>query len=256
MSDKYSKEYNSPERRVKGFCESWLKSGITRLKSDPYNWGVDTMRTVGQILKEAREAKLYSLDEVEKHTKIRIELLKALEADNYAKLPPLTFIQGFVKNYGKFLGLDVSKLMAVLRRDFEASKHPPVIMESFSKPLTKKRVLMTPSRLVGTVIAVIVIGFFAYLWFEYRQFVGSPPLEVISPAQGQTVEVTSITIEGSTDPDAKVTVNDQVIGLNNEGKFKEEIKLSSSVNNIVVVSTSKFGQQTKVERTVYIKSTQ
>ncbi len=214
------------------------------------------MRTVGQILKETRENKLYTLDEVEKHTKIRKELLRALEDNNYAKLPPLTFIQGFVKNYGKFLGLDGDKLLAVLRRDFEASKHPPVIMESFSKPLTKKRIFITPSRLIGTVIAIIVISFFAYLWFEYRSFVGAPALEVMSPTQGQTVEVTSISVEGSTDPDSKVTVNDQEVGLNPEGKFKEEVKLSSSVNNISVVATSKFGQTTKVERTVYIKSSQ
>ena len=214
------------------------------------------MRTVGQVLKEARESKLYTLDEVEKHTKIRKELLKALENDDYQKLPPLTFIQGFVKNYGKFLGLDSQKLLAVLRRDFEASKHPPQIMESFSKPLTKKRILLTPSRLIGTVIAVIVITFFAYLWFEYRQFVGAPPLEVLSPAQGQTVEVTSVIVEGSTDPDSKVTVNDQEIGLGTDGKFKEEVKLSSSVNTISIVSTSKFGQSSKVERTVYIKSAQ
>lgn len=211
------------------------------------------MRTVGQLLKETREAKLYTLDEVEKHTKIRKELLKALEEDNYAKLPPLTFIQGFVKNYGKFLGLDGQKLMAVLRRDFEASKHPPQVLESFSKPLTKKRIFLTPSRLIGAVIAVIVVSFFAYLWFEYRSFVGAPTLEVISPAQGQTVEVTSVSVEGKTDPDAKLTVNDQEIGLDNQGSFKEEVKLSSSVNNIAIVSTSKFGQVTKVERTVYIK---
>lgn len=214
------------------------------------------MRTVGQLLKETREAKLYTLDEVEKHTKIRKEMLKALEDDNYARLPPLTFIQGFVKNYGKFLGLDGAKLLAVLRRDFEASKHPPQVMESFSKPLTKKRVLVTPSRLIGVVVAAMVISFFAYLWFEYRSFVGSPDLQVNSPTQGQTVEVTSVFVEGATDPDAKVTVNDQEVGLDPEGKFKEEIKLSSSVNNIVVVSTSKFGQSTKVERTVYIKSNQ
>jgi hypothetical protein len=129
-------------------------------------------------------------------------------------------------------------------------------MESFSKPLGKKRFLVTPSRLIGAVVAIIIVTFFAYLWFEYRQFVGSPVLEVNSPSQGQTVEVTTISVEGITDPDSKVTINDQQIGLDTEGKFKEEIKLSSSVNTISIVSTSKFGQSTKVERTVYIKSTQ
>src|SRR5262245_43946075 len=120
------------------------------------------MRTVGQILRETREAKFYTLEEIEKHTKIRREMLKALEEDDYEKLPPLTFIQGFVKNYGKFLGIDSSKLLAVLRRDFEAKKHPPMILESFSKPMTSKKIFITPSRLIGVVVAIIIIGFFAY----------------------------------------------------------------------------------------------
>ncbi len=67
------------------------------------------MRTVGQILKEGRETKLFSLEDVEKHTKIRKGLLEALEANDYDKLPPPTFIQGFIKNYGRVLGLDVNK---------------------------------------------------------------------------------------------------------------------------------------------------
>lgn len=211
------------------------------------------MRTVGQLLKETREAKLYSLDEVEKHTKIRKELLKALEEDDYSKLPPLTFIQGFVKNYGKFLNIDASKLLAILRRDFEAKKHPPVILESFSKPLTQKKILLTPSKLIGTAVAIVIIGFFAYLWFEYRQFVGGPTLEVVNPTQGQTVELTSVMVEGRTDPEAKVMINDQEIGVDISGHFKEEVKLSSSTNELNIVATSKFGQSTKAQRTVYIK---
>src|SRR3989338_6329262 len=154
------------------------------------------MRTVGQILKEARENKLYTLEEVEKNTKIRKELLKALEEDDYSKLPPLTFIQGFIKNYGRFLGLDTAKLLAVLRRDFESKKHPPIVMESFSKPLNNKKIIVTPSKILGITVALIIIGFFTYLWFEYRQFVGAPDLNLISPTEGQTVEIPSVLVEG------------------------------------------------------------
>lgn len=211
------------------------------------------MRTVGQLLKETREAKFYTLEDVEKHTKIRKELLRALEEDDYDKLPPLTFIQGFVKNYGKFLGIDSNKLMAILRRDFESKKHPPVVLESFSKPLTRNRIFITPSRLIGVVVAIVVVGFFTYLWVEYRQFVGSPKLEVNSPVQGQTVELTSVSVEGLTDPETHITVNEQEVGTDTNGNFKEEVKLSSSVNTITIVATSKFGQSTKVERTVYIR---
>src|SRR5574337_1184628 len=146
---------------------------------------MQNMRTVGQTLKETREAKLYTLEEVEKHTKIRKELLEALENDNYYKLPPATFVQGFIKNYGKFLGLSPEKLLAIYRRDFEAKKHPPVVLESFTNPIDKKKFRITPARVVGASLVAIVIIFFAYLWVQYRQFSGAPNLEVDSPTDQQ-----------------------------------------------------------------------
>ncbi len=211
------------------------------------------MRTVGQILKEAREIKLYTLEDIEKHTKIRKELLEALESDNFEKLPPATFIQGFIKNYGKFLGLDTEKLLAIFRRGFEARLHPPVVLESFSNPITKSKFNITPYKAVVAAIALVIIGFFGYLWVEYRQFVGAPPLQVTSPVDQQTVDIPSVTVEGQTDPEAKTAINNQQISVDGTGKFHEEIKLSSSVNTIIITSTGKFGQSTKVERTVILK---
>lgn len=211
------------------------------------------MRTVGQILKDARELKLYTLEEVEKHTRIRKELLEALEKDEYHKLPPATFVQGFIKNYGSFLNLDTSKLLAVFRRDFESKKHPPLVMQSFSKPIKTKKFRITPSRVLGVIVFIIILGFFSYLWVEYRQFVGAPALLVNSPSDQQTVDVTTVLVSGTTDPETKITVNNQEIGVDNSGHFQEDIKLSGSTNTVTVVATSKFGQSAKVERTVFVK---
>lgn len=211
------------------------------------------MRTVGQILKDAREDNFYTLEDVEKHTKIRQELLESLEKDDYNNLPPEIFIQGFIKNYGKFLKLDTTKLLAIFRRDYEKKKHPPQVLESFSRPLNKKSFIVTPQRVLSLVIILVVFGFFAYLWVEYRQFVGSPPLNIATPIEGQTVEIPTVVVEGSTDPDAKISVNNQEIGVDDQGHFREEIKLSSSSNVVTITSTSKFGQQSKIERQVFVK---
>ncbi len=211
------------------------------------------MRTVGQILRETRESKLLMLEDVEKNTKIRKELLQALEANDYSKLPPATFIQGFIKNYGRFLGLDTQKLLAVFRRDFEARKHPPVVLESFSKPLKESRLRITPARVIWLTTAIIILSFFTYLWLEYRQFIGAPNLEVVSPKDGQSVEIPSVLVEGNTDPENKIMVNNQDIGVDKNGHFQEEVKLSSSSNIITVVATSKFGQSTKIDRTVLVE---
>lgn len=45
------------------------------------------MRTVGQLLKESRKEKGFTLDQVEKATKIRVKFLTCLETDDYQKLP-------------------------------------------------------------------------------------------------------------------------------------------------------------------------
>lgn len=211
------------------------------------------MRTVGQILKDERERKFYTLDEIEKTTKIRKELLEALEADQYSKLPPPTFVQGFIKNYGKLLGLPTEKLLAIYRREFSDLKHPPRILESFVSPVDKKRFRLTPTKLLGMVVFGLIIIFFLYLWFEYRFLVGSPFLEVDKPTNQQSIENTSVVVSGRTDPETTVSINGQEIQVDISGKFSQEIKLTEGENNIFITATSKFGKVTKVERTVFLK---
>lgn len=211
------------------------------------------MRTVGQILKENREAKFYTIDEVEKATKIRKELLLALENDDFFKLPPATFVQGFIKNYAKFLKLDPEKLLAVFRREFSVKEHQPYVMDAFANPLDKTRFKITPNRVLGAVVLLIILSFFTYLWIQYRGFVGAPNLALASPSEGQTTDIPTIVVEGKTDPEVKVMVNSQEIAISDSGEFKEEITLSSPVNKISVIAVSKFGQKTEAERTVYLK---
>ncbi|MDP3758103.1 MAG: helix-turn-helix domain-containing protein [Candidatus Daviesbacteria bacterium] len=211
------------------------------------------MRTVGQILKEEREKKFYTLDEIEKATKIRIELLEALEAGQYFKLPPPTFVQGFIRNYGKFLKLDPEKLLAIFRREFSEGKHPPRILETFSNPVDKKRFKLTPSRVLGGVILILIIIFFIYLWFEYRFLVGGPFLEVKEPVNQFNTSSPVVEVTGRTDPEAKLSINNQEIGVDTAGKFSQEIKLSDDTNTIEISAVSKSGKVTKVERTVFLK---
>ena len=211
------------------------------------------MRTVGQILKEERERKFYTIDEIEKATKIRREMLEALEKGEYQKLPPTTFIQGFIKNYGKFLKLDTEKLLAIFRREFSDQKHPPRILDSFSNPVTRRKFALTPAKFLGLIVLGLVLIFFAYLWFEYRFLVGAPFLEISSPVDQTSTQSQTILVSGRTDSEGKVSINDQEIQIDPSGKFSQEIKLTENVNNIVITSISRGGKVTKIERTVFLK---
>lgn len=211
------------------------------------------MRTVGQTLKEEREKRFYSLEEVEKATKIRKELLSALESDNFEKLPPPTFIQGFIKNYAQFLKIDSENLLAIFRREFSDVKNPPRILESFSNPMSNKRFSLTPTKVISGVVVTLILVFFAYLWFEYRFLTSAPFLEVDSPPDKITVTNSTIKITGKTDPEDRVTINDQEINVSPNGGFSQEIELDGNSNTITVTATNKSGKATTVSRTVFLQ---
>ncbi|WP_405384215.1 helix-turn-helix domain-containing protein [Phascolarctobacterium sp.] len=67
---------------------------------------METEKSVGTILREARLAKGLSLAEVEKGTSIRSKYLEAVENDAYEITPGEVFVKGMIRNYGNYLGLD------------------------------------------------------------------------------------------------------------------------------------------------------
>jgi transcriptional regulator with XRE-family HTH domain len=86
------------------------------------------MGTLGQYLRSAREARGIDLHEAAQQTRIGIAYLKALEEEDFSKLPGEVFVRGFLKNYGKYLQLEE---LQVMRKYGELSapkseKGPPV----------------------------------------------------------------------------------------------------------------------------------
>ena len=67
-------------------------------------------RALGQRLREAREAKELSLADVEQATRIRLKYVEALEQGDYTSMTPVQ-AQGFLRNYARFLGLDLELLL-------------------------------------------------------------------------------------------------------------------------------------------------
>lgn len=71
---------------------------------------------IGSALENARRQRGLTLDEVEQATKIRKRYLQGLENDDYGVLPDAVYVQGFVKTYANYLGLDGEELAGELRR--------------------------------------------------------------------------------------------------------------------------------------------
>jgi cytoskeleton protein RodZ len=72
----------------------------------------DDLRSLGEMLRQARESQAYSLEEVEAQTRIRVKYLQALENGDFSVLPSATHAKGFLRNYAQFLHLDANAVVA------------------------------------------------------------------------------------------------------------------------------------------------
>lgn len=66
------------------------------------------MTELGKILREAREAKDLSIDDVQELTKIQKRYLEAIEEGNYEILPGQFYVRAFIRQYGETVGVDVT----------------------------------------------------------------------------------------------------------------------------------------------------
>ena len=73
-------------------------------------------QTIGQKLKQTREAKRLTLEQVFEAIRIRIPYLQALESDDLSAMPSPVQARGYMRNYAEYLGLNFEQLLDEMRR--------------------------------------------------------------------------------------------------------------------------------------------
>ena len=82
----------------------------------------------GQQLMLAREKAGMTLDEAARALNLKEEMVEAIENSALDKLPPVTFVQGYVRSYARLLGLSEEKILgefeAEVPHNLESELHP------------------------------------------------------------------------------------------------------------------------------------
>lgn len=74
-----------------------------------------------------------------------------------------------------------------------------------------------------------------------------PSLTITTPTDGQFVDSDSITVEGSTDPDVSIQINNSPAVVGADGSFSHALSLSTGENVIVIVATDRAGNTERAE---------
>ena len=211
------------------------------------------MKTVGQYLKQHRQEKKIKLVTLAKQTKIRPEFLKAIENDKFTDLPSAAFVKGFIRSFAKSVDANPDTALAIFRRDFDQDQAGKIVPRGLEKPLRIPSTLFTPktTTLATSIIAVILV--FSYIIYQAVSFSQAPNITITSPTS-DTLETSQVTVRGSTDPDATLTINQKPISLSLDGEFETTLDLPPGQQTLVIISKSRNGKTRTVEKTITVEA--
>lgn len=126
---------------------------------------------IGQELKEAREARKRTLEDIATETHLKLNHLQALEAGDESRLPEPVYIKSFVRKYAQAVGLPADELA---NRYWETRPLPP--------PPPQTREFNIPWWAYVVLLGVLLFGLIAVAWHYSTQAPSTAP----SPAATKT----------------------------------------------------------------------
>jgi transcriptional regulator with XRE-family HTH domain len=132
-------------------------------------------RSVGELLRAAREAADLSRADVAARTRVAERYLAAIEDNRFGDLAAPTYAVGFSRAYARAVGLDEADIAKRVRRQLDAqSPKRPVTMPSF-EPGDPARV--PPSRIawIAGAFIIVVVGLLLLYWNSYLSPEGRLP---------------------------------------------------------------------------------
>ncbi len=114
------------------------------------------MFDIGATLREARERRGLSLDDVQLSLHFRVRYLIALEEEHWDHLPGEAYTKGFLRTYAEFLGLDGTLFIDEFNERIAAEDEQPIVPESLAPRRRRSRLL------VRAIVGVFVLAFVVF----------------------------------------------------------------------------------------------
>lgn len=169
------------------------------------------MTELGNKLREAREAKGLSLDDLQDITKIQKRYLVGIEEGNYEMMPGKFYVRAFIKQYCEAVGLEPDEIFEEFKGQVPGSLHEEM-PEHLSRVKSRKSISTERSKtaemLPKIVGAVVIIGVAVLIY----------------------ALVTNVMSKSDDSNKEKATQSEQ-IGFNESKQFTEEKKTNDTKTN-------------------------
>ncbi|MBF0310305.1 MAG: helix-turn-helix domain-containing protein [Magnetococcales bacterium] len=162
---------------------------------------------VGELLRQVRQNKGLSLEEVSRQTRLRLIHVRALEEGELGQLPGQTFVVGFLRIYARHLGLQEEEVVQRFMAEMKG-RNGKLSTPFFPPPPSTSR--SRPSRwmVVMGLLLLLAAGVAVERWYWDREGSESPPRsvpEASGPVNRSEKSVAPVTGGGEVEGSKRVT---------------------------------------------------
>jgi cytoskeletal protein RodZ len=153
-------------------------------------------KPLGERLREQRELRKVSLEEISKVTKISIHMLHAMENDNWDALPGGIFTRNFIRLYANQLGLESERWVDEFKE--QTKKQRAEVQQEEQQQQEKEKVEISPSWLYFLLIVIILLlvgGYFAIIRMSSTEKPSQPAEESAVEAATQASPLAQTLVE-------------------------------------------------------------
>ena len=149
-------------------------------------------KSPGQLLKQKREEKSLSVDEVAQSLNLTSRVINAIEADDYDSLPGVTYARGYLRNYAQLLNISADPLVELFNNHVIAEEKKNEV--PVDTPVASKESKSSDKGvMLGTILVAVVILGLAVTWWQGKDSEQSRKNQ-IDTAQNKTSSVNNDTI--------------------------------------------------------------
>jgi cytoskeletal protein RodZ len=147
----------------------------------------------GEFLRQARERRRLTLEQIAGETKIAPRLLTSLEQGNLQPMPKGMYRRAMLRAYAESVGLDTDAALTEFERTFQEPPPREVPLRTLPQPAPPhSRPVVTGTRRVGAPLAIAVAGVLAATALGIWIFTGDPaPRPLPQPAGATPTEAVS-----------------------------------------------------------------
>lgn len=180
--------------------------------------------STGEILKQAREAKGLSLNELADLIRVPVNVIEAIEIDRVPKNLPETFIRGYIRAYAKKVDVEESRVLTAI--DSSAVAEPiEKEMQSFSRRTKRQQLekrLMYSTWILGGILVIAIVIW----WMQDNANTDIAPVAATEDSLSVEAEQIDDTSELNSSSDEQLQDNDvaQSTNLDNPPQENEPAK--------------------------------